>query len=677
MGRNSEDQQHLDATLVKIGSALGQATGLLAGIDGAYHDTKHYLVESRGEIDPSEMFQSELALSEVDRRAAVASASKTQLEKLLDSPYFARIDFAVEGGEGTETYLGRFAFRFGNESVISDWRAPVASLFYDYDLGAAEYEAPTGRVRGAITGKRQFRIEHGRLVYAVDSASSVRDEVLQRELSRTSDRKMRTIISSIQKEQNAIIRDERPGTLVIQGVAGSGKTSIALHRIAYLLYRQKERLTSKSVIILSPNRVFGDYISNVLPELGEEPVGERSLYAVAADALREVARVQQPRSFVDDTDDVWRERARRKGTPAFARQLCDYLEGVGDGLFQSRDLELGRRTLEGPWLAARWAVYGNLAVSERLDLVTSDALAELYARSYGRERLSLPSKRDVRKRLESMLEAKDPLTLYRRFLEETEQLELLSIPAKGTVEWEDAYPLVLLRSAFRGIDEYADVQHLVVDEMQDLTPVQHLVIARLFPCDKTILGDCFQMVDGRDGLDEQQVADYYPGARTARLMRSYRSTYEIVELARRIKPIPGLEAVARHGAEPRVQACRDTQDVLDRLGALIADFQASDHRTLGILHKSEDLAQRYAELLARDYEVHFAAQDSATFSEGVTVASVKMAKGLEFDEVVVLDVDSQQYAAPSDRNLLYVAVTRAMHRLTLLHRGRPSGFLSE
>ncbi|MEG1435199.1 MAG: ATP-binding domain-containing protein [Gordonibacter sp.] len=452
MDQGIEDQQHLETVLEMVREALGQATNLLEGIDGSYHDTKRYLAEARGEIDPSEKFQSELALSEVDRRAAVAGASKAQLEKLLDSPYFARVDFKPEDGEGVEAYVGRFAFRFGNRSIVSDWRSPVAGLFYDYELGVAEYEAPTGTVRGAIVGKRQFRIEHGRLVYAVDSASSVRDEVLQRELSRTSDRKMRTIISSIQKEQNALIRDERPGTLVIQGVAGSGKTSIALHRIAYLLYRQKERLNSKSVVILSPNRVFGDYIS--------------------------------------------------------------------------------------------------------------------------------------------------------------------------------------------------------------------------------ILGDCFQMVDGREGLDEQEVAAYYPDARTARLMRSYRSTYEVVELARRIKPICGLEAVARHGEEPLIAACRDTRDVLDQVGRLIERFQAGEGKTLGILHKSDELAQRYAELLALDHEVHFVGRDSVTFSEGVTVASAKMAKGLEFDEVIVLDVDSRQYATAADRNLLYVAVTRAMHWLSLLYRGEPAEFLA-
>lgn len=591
MYAENNEEKHLDETLSMVEEALRRASGLLEGIDGAYCETKRYLAQNRGEIDPQEMQQSHLALREIDRQVGIACASKAQLEKLKESPYFARVDFASEEGEEATSYIGRFAFSHGNAVVISDWRSPVAGLFYDFELGDARYEAPSGVVRGIITGKRQFRIEEGRLVYALDSASSVRDEVLQIELSRTSDQKMRSIISSIQKEQNAIIRDERPGTLVIQGVAGSGKTSIALHRIAYLLYRQKEHLSASSVVILSPNKVFGDYISNVLPELGEEPLGERGLFDVA------------------------------------------------------------------------------------VDLLASDAMAEATAQSFGRSRQGLPSKRDVRKKLAGMLRAKDPLALYRLFLEEQGLKDWFEPLPKRIVEWEDAYPLVLFRAAFKGFEEFASVRHLVVDEMQDLTPVQHRVIARLFPCDKTILGDCFQMVDDRESLSLEEVSSFYPGARTAQLLRSYRSTAEIVELARRVKPIPGLESVARHGEEPSIIACRDTRDVLERLGEAIAAFQASGRKTLGVLHKSEQIAQRYAELLERDWEVCFVTEQSAAFSNGVTVASIKMAKGLEFDEVIVLDADAAQYATPTDRNLLYVAITRAMHKLTLLHRGSASGFL--
>lgn len=677
MFAENDEAKHLNETLGMIEGALARASGLLEGIDGAYHETKHYLAQNRGEIDPQEMQQSHLALQEIDRQAGIAYSSKAQLEKLRESPYFARVDFASSEGDEVTSYIGRFAFSSDNAVVISDWRSPVAGLFYDFELGEASYVAPAGLVCGTIVGKRQFRIEEGQLVYALDSASSVRDEVLQRELSKTSDQKMRSIIASIQKEQNAIIRDERPGTLVIQGVAGSGKTSIALHRIAYLLYRQKERLSSSSVVILSPNKVFSDYISNVLPELGEEPLGEQGLYDMAVELLHDVATVQPPRSFIDDPDESWRRRARLKSTVEFVQLIDSYLGRVVEDLFEGADMMLGRVPVEGAWLEARYRSYGSLAIDERLDLLASDVVSEVTAESFGRNRFDAPSKRDVRKKLVGMLKAKDPLALYGHFLiEEGIQDWFVSLP-KRTVEWEDAYPLVLFRAAFAGFEEFSGVQHLVVDEMQDLTPVQHRVIARLFSCDKTILGDCFQMVDDREGLSLDEVASFYANARTAQLLRSYRSTAEIVELARRVKPIPGLEAVARHGAEPQLFACSNTAEVLEKIAEEIRLFEASEHKTLGILHKSDVLAHRYAELLGRDFAVHVIGEESVTFSDGVTVSSVKMAKGLEFDEVIVLDVDAAQYASAADRNLLYVAITRAMHKLTLLYRGSVSDFLAE
>ena len=236
----AEEEARLAETLGLVRAALGEAEALHGRIEDGYREAKRYQVAYRGEIDPAEAFQNELALAEVDRRAAQSHEAAAQLRKMLDAPYFARVDFAADGEGGPEAfYLGRFSFAAEGRTVVSDWRSPVAALFYEHDeTGPAAYEAPSGRVEGFLSRKRQLGVERGELVYAADSASSVRDEVLARELGRDSDRKMRAIVASIQAEQNRIIRDEEPGTLVIQGVAGSGKTSIALHRVAYLLYRR-------------------------------------------------------------------------------------------------------------------------------------------------------------------------------------------------------------------------------------------------------------------------------------------------------------------------------------------------------------------------------------------------------------------------------------------------------
>lgn len=580
----AEEQAHLDEVLGAVRAAVDRARGLAERTEASHREAGAQLAASRGELAPEEAHLSAYELNRMDAQAALAHRSRGRLEKLLDSPYFARVDF-VEGEEGASssagsaegetaaarqiTYLGRFALTWENQALISDWRSPVAALFYDFEPGPAAFEAPAGRREGTLALKRQISIEEGQLRYAVDSSSSVRDEVLATVLGRTSDAKMHDIVSSIQREQNAVIRDEAPGTLIIQGVAGSGKTSIALHRVAYLLYRQKERLTSQSVAILSPSRVFSDYISGVLPELGEEPVRQWSLHDLAALLLEGITKVALPVSAADEADPVRAARAAAKGTEAFAASLTAWLgaqlgeKGSGDGkvaaseLFEPRDLAVGGDVAEASWLAERFAAYAPVPFDERLDLIAGDALELAHGKTFGRYVHTMPTRRELRGRLLRMMRAKNPLALYKRFLADTGQSALFKAPAKGVVEWEDAFPVVLCALAFAGPDGFAPtsaVRHLVIDEMQDLTPVQHEAISRLFRCDRTILGDVNQLVDGRAVSAPEAVAAHYPGARVVRLMTSYRSTSEITELAARVMPVAGLVAVQRHGERCALRA---------------------------------------------------------------------------------------------------------------------------
>lgn len=703
----AEEQAHLDEVLGAVRAAVDRARGLAERTEGSHREAGAQLAASRGELAPEEAHLSAYELNRMDAQAALAHRSRGRLEKLLDSPYFARVDF-VEGEEGASssagsaegetaaarqiTYLGRFALTWENQALISDWRSPVAALFYDFELGPAAFEAPAGRREGTLALKRQISIEEGQLRYAVDSSSSVRDEVLATVLGRTSDAKMHDIVSSIQREQNAVIRDEAPGTLIIQGVAGSGKTSIALHRVAYLLYRQKERLTSQSVAILSPSRVFSDYISGVLPELGEEPVRQWSLHDLAVLLLEGITKVAPPVSAADEADPVRAARAAAKGTEAFAASLTAWLgaqlgeKGSGDGkvaaseLFEPRDLAVGGDVAEASWLAERFAAYAPVPFDERLDLIAGDALELAHGKTFGRYAHTMPTRRELRGRLLRMMRAKNPLALYKRFLADTGQSALFKAPAKGVVEWEDAFPVVLCALAFAGPDGFAPtsaVRHLVIDEMQDLTPVQHEAISRLFRCDRTILGDVNQLVDGRAVSAPEAVAAHYPGARVVRLMTSYRSTSEIAELAARVMPVAGLVAVQRHGEAVRFARCGDTVGVLAAVNEAIERWRASGRRTLGVIAKSDFLAARYAELIARDHDLTLLTDETDAYPGGIVVSSVRLAKGLEFDEAVLLDADGRRYATEADRNLLYVAVTRAMHALTVLYRDEPSPFLGE
>ncbi|VIG68634.1 helicase, UvrD family [Clostridioides difficile] len=287
----------------KLDDAFKKAENLVDKLDKDYMDTKMYMVKNRGEIDPHEMFQNEQGLKQIDNYGAFMVKVRDKIDKIKDSPYFARIDFRLKDmDDESKYYIGRFAFDYEDELIILDWRSPIASMFYDYEIGKAGYDAPIGWVDGEITRKRQFKIKNGKLEYALESSINIQDDILQKELSHTSDEKMKSIISTIQKEQNQIIRNDKAHTLIIQGVAGSGKTSIALHRIAFLLYRFKDKISANNVIILSPNKVFGDYISNVLPELGEEPLCELSFENIAEVQLDRVINFESEKDPLEIND---------------------------------------------------------------------------------------------------------------------------------------------------------------------------------------------------------------------------------------------------------------------------------------------------------------------------------------------------------------------------------------
>lgn len=582
-----DELEHLDHTLKIIDTALKKAGEDVLRLDQVYRDAKRYMAEYRNEMDRHEILQNEWALNQTDRTGAFAVEVREKLEKLKDTPYFARIDFVPDGEEEADTYyIGRFGFTHCNEKLIFDWRAPVSGIFYDYETSRAGFEAPVGRIEGELTRKRQFKIQNGTMEYAIESSANVQDEILQKELAHTSDEKMKSMISTIQREQNVIIRNERANTLIIQGVAGSGKTSIALHRIAFLLYRFKHQITAEDVMILSPNQVFADYISGVIPELGEEPVCERSLPDIAGDV----------REF-----------------------LC---------------------SLMGKWE-------------------------------------EVPKANVILKSLNKRLMIRDMLALYQDFYQYTDKKDMFVLSEENTLEWEDVFPFLYLMAAYEGIEENRSVKHLVIDEMQDYTPIQFAVLNMMYPCQKTILGDFGQILNPCHLHSLDEIRRIYKDAEFVALNKSYRSTYEIMEYAKKVCAQPSLEMVERHGERPGSIYCENVDHEIASITARIRQFEEGENVSLGIIVKTSADAKRLYNAISGEYAVHLLSKDSIRFTNGVSIASIRMAKGLEFDEVIVPDADDRNYHSDYDRNLLYIACTRAMHKLTLFYTGRPSPFLPE
>ncbi len=663
-----DEVTHLAMISRRLDDALETATATVERLDQEYQAVKRYMTDYRGETDPHEMLQNELGLSRIDASVGFAIGVRDKIVKQLSSPYFARVDFRDDAsGAEDVTYIGQFSFNHDGELLISDWRSPIASLFYDHETGRAGFTAPLGPVEGELTRKRQFRISSGVMEYAIESSASIHDDVLQRELSRPSSEKMKSVIATIQKEQNRIIRNEKPGTLIIQGVAGSGKTSIALHRIAFLLYRLQDRLSSSQVTILSPNRVFTDFISNVLPELGEEPIREVSATDIARAQLPAGVGFEADKDPLSRVDQAWAERTRFKSTYAFVRLMDEFIDRLPSLAFAPTDCSFGRFSVTAERVGVLFATLGRYPVKQRLAMMADTILDDF--ESANRRGDDLPKRGLIVSALKRMLTVKDTLTLYRRFYEHNDLTAMLSMPTRKTLEWADVYPFLYLHAAFEGVAGNDSVKHLVVDEMQDYTPIQHAVFNRLFPRDKTILGDFGQQLHPCHTHSIADVRQVYGQAEYAELLKSYRSTYEIVTFAQRILGAGQIEVIERHGAEPQVIACTDDHDELNQISRRIRAFATGEFSSLGIIAKTDAQAQQLYDALSPDHDVQLIAADSTHFVNGASIMSIRMSKGLEFDEVIIPYATSRSYHSGYDRNLLFVACTRAMHRLTLLHTG--------
>ncbi|HBE9444212.1 HelD family protein [Clostridioides difficile] len=652
----------------KLDDAFKKAENLVDKLDKDYMDTKMYMVKNRGEIDPHEMFQNEQGLKQIDNYGAFMVKVRDKIDKIKDSPYFARIDFRLKDmDDESKYYIGRFAFDYEDELIILDWRSPIASMFYDYEIGKAGYDAPIGWVDGEITRKRQFKIKNGKLEYALESSINIQDDILQKELSHTSDEKMKSIISTIQKEQNQIIRNDKAHTLIIQGVAGSGKTSIALHRIAFLLYRFKDKISANNVIILSPNKVFGDYISNVLPELGEEPLCELSFENIAEVQLDRVINFESEKDPLEINDAKWVERVRFKSTFDFVKLIDDYIKQMPNKIFIPKDYTFGSFTAKSDWIQSRFEAYNRYPVKKRLEKVAEDIHYKFESDNIMEE--DLPKLKSILKSLNGMLTIKNTLTLYKDFFKQMNLSNMFVMATKKTLEWSDVYPFIYIHAAYEGIQEDKIIRHVVIDEMQDYTPIQYAVINLLFKCKKTILGDFGQLVNPNHTHTLDDMRQLYNEGELVTLNKSYRSTFEIINFAKKVQDVSSLEPIERHGEKPALVKCTNKQDEVSKIKIEIEEFKKSDNATLGIILKTDSDAEVIYNALKQEYSVNLISSESSSFTKGVSITSIKMSKGLEFDEVIIPSVNSKTYYSDYDRSLLYIACTRAMHKLKLTYTG--------
>lgn len=673
-----EERAYLEQILQQLEWALQQVDQEARRFSKEFRQNEAYLRDQRSGMDEADVVSAGQSFKRMAFQGEAGVAAKRRLTKLSDSPYFGRIDFIREGdGELLPIYIGVHSFVSPSPDTypIYDWRAPVSSMFYDFELGKAWYETPGGTVNGTIELRRQYRIRRGKMEYMIENDVNIQDDVLQKELSQSSDDKMKNIVATIQRDQNAIIRNETSPVLIIQGVAGSGKTSIAIHRIAFLLYRFRDSIASKDILIISPNKVFADYISNVLPELGETQIPELGMEELAHDLLDHKFQfqtfLQQVFALLNKKEGGFAERVGFKSTTEFINLLNRYFVHLENRWFTAPGIRVGRVQVPASFVEEKFKGFQRIPLLSRLPEVIREVQA--YVRKSIERKLNGQEKSRIHKAISEAAGNTTLLDLYRGFYQWLGREDMFRMH-NNVLEYSDVFPLIYCRIRLEGVRPYQEVKHLVVDEMQDYTPIQYAVLARLFQGKKTILGDASQNVNPYGVSTAEEIQKVFPHADIVKLFRSYRSTFEITQFTQRIKPNPELQAVERHGPEPEVKGFQDPEEEAEEIIRLVDRFRASDHQMMAIICKTQSQAKSLHEKLGAP-DVYLLTEESTSFRQGVVITMIPLAKGLEFDEVVVPFATAENYQTDNDRNMLYIACTRAMHRLTVTFTKERSRYL--
>jgi DNA helicase-2/ATP-dependent DNA helicase PcrA len=658
----------------------------------------------------------------------IREARRRNLRIASPEPYFGRLDFQEKGSEQIRPlYIGKIGVEDENtgELLVIDWRAPIASMFYSF-TGAdetASYDSPEGLIEGLIYLKRNLVIRKQILQRVVDAYVKggdnlgVADEFLLYRLGENKDNKLRDIVSTIQEEQDRIIRSARNKALVIQGVAGSGKTTVALHRLAFLLYQYRENIRAEQMIIFAPNAMFLDYISSVLPELGVGGIQQTTFTDWALDLLG---------LEVDLTDSAQRLNrwfaigparpalhddvpGRYKGSLRFRNYLSECLDRYEKGFVPNQPFEawegavLPVETLQ-TWFHTEYQHYPLMKRRERIQARIKRWLEiEL-------DKIGDPSRRkDLKKKASSRLRAflklwpeHTPYTFYKLLFSASKRpdslpLELLErIPAEVVthtmrnfkhkrVDPEDLAPLIYIHKRFYGLESRHTFDHTVIDEAQDFSPFQVALLKEQTRGNSfTILGDLSQGIHAYQGIrDWEEFLDLFEPDERAffRLERSYRSTMEIIHFANEViskvsEPMTLAKPVFRSGEPVRVLKTT-REERLDAITDTLRDIRATEVNTIAVITRTEEEAiALHARLIERGLTPNLITSGQRVYQGGLSIVPAPLCKGLEFDAVLLVDVDAAHYEQnDQDAKLLYVGCTRALHVLRLLYAGEPSPLL--
>lgn len=656
-------------------------------------------------------------------RKSLSAISKTDKNrsyfKMLKSAYFARIDFKTED-DIIPVYIGIATLSDGTDFYVYDWRAPISSMFYDYEMGEAKYTTPEGNeIKGKIVLKRQYKIEGENIVQIFDTDMQIIDDILKQMLGSKSSDKMRNIVNTIQKEQNKIIRKRDVDLLVVQGPAGSGKTSVAMHKIAYLLYAEKNNINNSNILIISPNDIFSDYISNVLPEIGEDNVYQTTFM----DFIRGHLDFKIKGSLNDLYEEVYKTNPKSKTKSVeynsimlkygatYINLLENYISSKRNEILGISDIIIdGKVVIEKSYLeklASELESNGVSLLTQGKRLIEKIVL-HLTIKLGAKQNATIQK---IKKALEANLNKLKVKSLFTdlysnedRFVNMIEEIYNVtgtsaknrlsikslhdifvytsSLLAKNTIPFEDVVGYLYLKDRILGSSVQSKIKYVLIDEAQDYTIMQYRILAHLFKrANITILGDINQSImPFASHKNYESIINILkqdrPGIKYDMnyLTKTYRSTYEINMFCKHIIGDTNMyNQVDRHGDE--VSIIKDNDEMKKTKVLKDALELKKFYNTIAIITKTQEEANKLKECLEGNKKASsfklITGKEKLFTADKIFIIPSYLAKGLEFDAVLVYNASDKVY--PDEfKNLLYVVCTRALHKLNIYYSGKLS-----
>ncbi len=630
----TRELEHLEDTKEVIRKIIAKKSVDIEEYKSDIVNRKKFLWDNKHEIKDSDLNS---YMDEEDLNVDILNKDIVKVYKLyrsLETPYFSRIDF--KSGDDIDTfYIGLTGIDKDYEPVVYDWRANVANLYYNYGVGKSSYEVDDGIVEGETVRKRQFEIKMGELKKVYDSELDSHDEMLEAVLANNTSEQMKNIVATIQREQNEIIRYNGTNTLIVEGVAGSGKTSVALHRIAYLLYNQKG-ITNKNILIFSPSDVFTRYISNVLPELGEENVMSATFHEFAKKYIKG-KRIESLSEFIeryyesDSKEEFGSVEEKLDGT--LKKEIDDYLKKYFAEKKFTKKIGLKKEFIRSEELnGIKEKLADKLSISDKMQLMSEELCA----------RFKIDEGKNAERLCDNLYKVldigKDPVLLYEEFS---------GIQIGDVVNYEDIFGILYIYFEVVGYPSFGHIKFVVIDEAQDYTLWQFEFLKKIFTrATFTILGDKNQRINPflKYGSLEE-ITKIFKDSKYKFLKNTYRSSKEIIEYSNRILGLENINSIRpSNGIE--VAFCKG-----EELDDTIRMYKEMGYERIAVITKTKE-------------EI---ASLSAIVHEEAIFMPVYLAKGLEFDAVIVYTSEETGYKE-DERNLLYVAVTRALHALSVYNQ---------